>query len=370
MSNNNVVATSAIGTPKSLSEKHTIVASFHDFESLPHKKGDCTNSPEMTCHGHKWQVPVNPGGDMISDDGTWTSIFLVGTGGVKTNFTIRVGSKFFSTNHVFKRDDSSWGWPKFLLRSDVLDPAEGYVKDGTLKVEVDIQIWVDGPQTWKPQTNRLRNDMLTLLESANASDLSITVGNKQFLVFKALIARCAPIIGEMIASQTSETTASIAIDDVDPKLFGGLLHFIYTNEPPENLSYRKLLEVADRFGCFHLKLAAEAELVEAGVDANNAAELLLFADGHSCALLREAAFEYCAAHPLAVKESDGWNLLKQSHLCAELLGACPTQFSESDIDSMRVATLRQKLEGKGLEVDGTRETLIRRLEENGNPTSE
>jgi hypothetical protein len=30
---------------------------------------------------------------------------------------------------------------------------------------------------------------------------------------------------------------------------------------------------------------------------------------------------------------------------------------------MRVSTLRQKLENKGLEVDGTRETLIRRLKD-------
>jgi hypothetical protein len=168
----------------------------------------------------------------------------------------------------------------------------------------------------------------------------------------------------MIASQPSGTNDSIAIDDVDPALFGKLLHFIYTDEMPEgDVDHRQLLKVANRFGCTHLKLAAEAELVMAGVDANNAAELLLFADGHSCALLREAAFEYCAAHPRAIKQSEGWNLLKESPLCAELVGAAPTKFSATDIDSMRVATLRRKLEEKGLDVDGTRETIIRRLKE-------
>jgi speckle-type POZ protein len=205
--------------------------------------------------------------------------------------------------------------------------------------------------------------MLGLLESGNEGDLCITVGNTQFSVFKSLVARCAPTIGDMVASQPSGANDSIEINDVDPELFSKLLHFIYTDEMPENVDHRQLLEVADRFGCSHLKLAAEAELVMAGVDSNNAAELLLFAEGHSCALLQEAAFEYCAAHPLAIKESEGWNLLKESPLCLELVGAAPTLFSETDIDSMQVATLRRKLDEKGLDMDGTRETLIRRLKE-------
>lgn len=184
------------------------------------------------------------------------------------------------------------------------------------------------------------------------------------MVFKALVARRVPTIGDMIASQPSATNASITIDDVDPTLFGGLLHFIYTDELPENVDYRELLQVADHFGCSRLKLIAELEIVKAGVNANNAVELLLFADGHSCALLHEAAFEYCVAHPIAVKKSEGFNQLKESHWLEELHCAFPTRFSDSVVDSMSVTTLRHKLEDKGLEVDGTRETLIRRLKEN------
>jgi hypothetical protein len=68
---------------------------------------------------------------------------------------------------------------------------------------------------------------------------------------------------------------------VNPEVFGVILHFIYTDETPESTDPRSVLEVADRFGCSHLKLIvhiAEAEIVKAGVDKQNAAELLLFAD--------------------------------------------------------------------------------------------
>lgn len=113
-----------------------------------------------------------------------------------------------------------------------------------------------------------------------------------------------------------------------------------------------------------MKLIAEAEIVKAGVDKQNAVELLLFADAHSCALLREAAGEFCVTHREAITESAAWQQLKQStDLLAELVVGMPTQFSNSDYDTMRVSTLRQKLEDKGLEVDGTRETLVRRLKD-------
>lgn len=47
-----------------------------------------------------------------------------------------------------------------------------------------------------------------------------------------------------------------------------------------------VLKVTNCFGCSHLKVIAEAKIVKAGINAENAAELLMFADAHSCALLQ------------------------------------------------------------------------------------
>jgi len=56
----------------------------------------------------------------------------------------------------------------------------------------------------------------------------------------------------------------------------------------------------------------------------------MFADAHSCTLLREAALEFCLANPVAIRDSEGWDQLKESStLLAEIVGASPTQFSDN-----------------------------------------
>jgi hypothetical protein len=165
--------------------------------------------------------------------------------------------------------------------------------------------------------------------------------------------------------------ADVSLDSIDSSMFQALLHFVYTDELPATVNMdtdaRTLLEVADRFGCSRLKLTAESEIVKAGINVENAAEFLLYADAHCCALLHEAAFNVCVANPTAVRASAGWTQLKESpELLAELFGASPIgPSSESDSDTMKVATLRQKLEEKNLDVDGTREMLIQRLKDAG-----
>jgi hypothetical protein len=54
---------------------------------------------------------------------------------------------------------------------------------------------------------------------------------------------------------------------------------VYTDDvpKPEELrnEARELLDVADRFGCKGLKLAAEAELAESGITVDTAAEIIM-----------------------------------------------------------------------------------------------
>ena len=215
------------------------------------------------------------------------------------------------TPYTFSSSKKSQGWKKFLLRRDVLDPTKGYLDNGTLTIEVDIQAWTDAPPIYIPQ-KRLCRDMEALLASGTEGDTCFIVGDKRFVVYKGLISRCAPILGEMADSQ-QPSGLDIPINDVEPDIFEALIRFIYTDKPPEVMDNpRKLLKVANRFGCSGLKLIAEAEIVKAGIDAENAAELLMFADAHSCALLREAALEFCLAHLSLIRDSEGWKQLGES----------------------------------------------------------
>jgi hypothetical protein len=109
-----------------------------------------------------------------------------------------------------------------------------------------------------------------------------------------------------------------------------------------------VLKVTNCFGCSHLKVIAEAKIVKARINAENVAELLMFADAHSCALLQEAALKLCLANPVTIWGSEGWDQLKELPmlLAEHFLGASPTKFSETNYETMRVTTLCKKLDEK------------------------
>jgi hypothetical protein len=83
--------------PSALSEEHTIFASFHGFENLPHEGGKITTSPTIVCHGHSWAITVYPGGsESATGDTTFVSIFLHleddSMSEVTVKYSLRVGS--------------------------------------------------------------------------------------------------------------------------------------------------------------------------------------------------------------------------------------------------------------------------------------
>lgn len=213
-----VVATTEVGRPETLSEKHAIVSSFHAFESLPHEKGQCTYSPEMACHGHMWRIQVFPGGRKECEGGPWTSLFLryEGDGKVKAMFSIRIPSKvkdFNSKAFTFGKSigHGAWGWHEFILREDLLNPAKGHLVNGSLTVRVGIRVLTETPAVFIPR-KRMRLDMLELLESGNEGDTCFIVDGKSFVVIQALISRRAPVLGEIGASEKPGT--DIVLQDV------------------------------------------------------------------------------------------------------------------------------------------------------------
>ena len=119
--------------------------------------------------------------------------------------------------------------------------------------------------------------MLESLESGTEGDTCFASTARDFVVFKSLIARRAPVLAE-IAASGPPTELLFPFMMSTRMLLPDCFTFVYSDEIPENVGFRELLEVADRFGCSRLKLTAEGEIVKTGIDATNAVELLLFAD--------------------------------------------------------------------------------------------
>ena len=380
------------------SEWKRIRVVFHNFESLPAERGDSVKSPILECHGVKWQVKLFPGGGgKSSKEEAYISLFLhclsVDEMVVKSASVIRIPSSGHKKkSKSFKSyEKGGKGYADFIKRKDVLDVSNDHLVNGDLIIEVDIQVMRDKPPSWTP-TNTLSMDMLKLLDAADADSADITFeigdgdgtktrsrqGDHQlFYAHKTILSARSPALSSLADDFTSG--APIPITDVHPDLFRMLLRFIYGGEVPPNDTLRKdaraIVRAADRFGCTGLNLAAEAELAMDGITKENAAELILFADGTNCAMLKEAAMEYFVANAQDVMASDGYREVTESNkIMAEMMAAMaagnkkrPAESSDSDggrdYKRMRVATLRQKLDVKSLDVDGSKEMLVSRLEE-------
>jgi hypothetical protein len=364
---------------QALSETHTIRFVFHDFENLPHKRKLFKKSSNIWCHGYQWRLELFPGGNHLSkEDPVHLSLGVIcvttqkGDCEVKARFAVRVPSTNFSkvcAERLYK-DENAIGLGNFLLRSDVLDPSKGFLVDGKLTIEVDMQVYKDASPFWEPK-NELQIDMMKIFESADQSgDITFLVGREEFSAHLGILEARAPELGALAKDFPSDTP--IPIEGIKPSAFRSLLRFIYADDIPNRKEFRKeardLLDVANRFGCKGLKLAAEAELVESGITVETAADMIMMGDAKNCALLKEAAIDLFTMHPTAVMSSSGWvNMRESAALLAELMEVVVASNNERDDKRMSVSSLRRQLDKRGLDVDGSKEMLIRRLfeEENG-----
>jgi len=132
---------------------------------------------------------------------------------------------------------------------------------------------------------------------------------------------------------------------------------------------KELLDAANRYGVSGLKLEAEAWYIRnTTITDANAVDILLYADSKSCANLKEKVMDYFVesgkdAIPLVTTMPESFSAFADL-LQAISLNREDAEFREpQNYNGRRIDSLRRELEGRLLDVDGSRETLIKRLEE-------
>jgi hypothetical protein len=233
------------------------------------------------------------------------------------------------------------GWTDFLPRARVLDPSKGFLVDGKLTIEVDIQVYKDESPFWEPKSE-LNVDFMKVLESAKHSDVKYQVGPEEFSAHRGILEARAPVLAALVEDCPPGTP--IPIHGIKPSVFRSLLQFVYANDVGLHNEARDLLDAANRFDCKGLKLAAETEPASSGIFVDTAADMILLGDAKNCALLKEAAMDFFAANPTSVMSSSGWaNIRESGALLAELMyvafinnkkGSDPADFDERDYKRM------------------------------------
>jgi BTB/POZ domain len=258
---------------------------------------------------------------------------------------------------------------------------------GTLIITVHLKLLAarDSIATTEPvwkQNTILPHPTLTKMRTDSSwTDIAFAVAGRNFKAHRCILAQHAPALlrlaennkveEEEDSSDTTTTKTMIALPDVDPLAFADLLAYCYDGSLPRPVrtfdAVKSLLIAADRFECTSLKLYVEHYAAEKVLHWADAADYLLLADSISCAYLKEAALDEIAFVPEAVFRSDGWTRVMQSErLMMEVMRA---RYCEPNVEDkkrraecMSVDTLRCHLAAKGLDVDGSRETLVKRFE--------
>ena len=369
-----IVGTATVGDgPKALVDRaKTLRFVFHNFEGME----EGVTSPALEAFGYSWGLDFYPKGRKCSDtdaDTEWVSAYLRYMGDDKyapsARFVIRCKEyeKSFATR-LFRKEEAAWGRNTFLKREDVL---ENYLEeDGSLSIEVDIQITVDSKRVWYPKTIPTETSLKQLFVDAAASstknpteeesendttDIVFIVDDELFPVHKFVLSLHAKtlfafykehVIGSKKRKRNGTTgtnnndedednddddddRARVHIPDMNSETFQKVLEYIYTINITPTLvdvaAATELLLAAHRFECATLQLYVESVLVDKFVTPTNAAAMLLLGDSHSCALLKEAAMQSYFADPTSFRDSDttttaSWSKIQESsRLLEELL---------------------------------------------------
>ena len=386
----------------------------HDFALLTEEPNEKVKTGTLECLGRSWSLDVYPRGrtdEVDVSEGTsgredgeeCVSIFLVcrrgsankRDGPIKTRFSIDVPSAQLPDGdmvmvHSFFDEGSKdifYGYTEFGSRDKILDPANNYLIDGNMTIEIDLQIEVGDLPIWSPPKliQKASDDLVQLLETAEAetADVHFEVQKKKrgkkttIHAHRLIIDARAPTLAALLGEGDSSNPCVVPIQNTDPDLFRDVLRFVYGGRIPDEARLkehgRELVDISNQFGCTGLKHAAEAKLASSAIDDDNCAELILFADAKNCAMLKEVAMTFFVANASQIMQSEDFAKVKEStDMMQELMEAgfgskkrtaSGDTSDESAFKRMRVGALRQNLDEKGLDPDGSREVLISRLED-------
>jgi len=366
---------------------------INGFADLPSTKGQRIKSSSFKAHGYEWHLHFYPGGRHESKDG-FVSVFLKTTivslslnyigGNNKKKPSAQVAFCCKSHNAITKirqfSTDSGWGILNFLKRDKIF--ANHLEDDGSFLIEVEIQITEDSRRIWYPKALGKQPFLIGLYQSISSedshADAIFVVEETNFSAHKIVLYTHAKILYDLSAEYTKNEP--IPIPGVSKQAFEKVLEFIYTVKTPKlecQSAATKLLVAADKCGCVDLKLFVESVITDDFLAVENSVEMLVFGDAHSCPLLKEASMNLISDNLDNVMGSGDWPMIKESSsLLAELLQLTGRKYapkindSSSNIinnfvDEMDVSTLREHLQELDLELDGSRELLVRRLKEEG-----
>jgi len=411
-----------VGTPPEKSNCWSCVElRFHNFADL---STQFCRSPNFECLGYRWIVVLWPNGghpgmtsvylwcrgDIDADVSTTSSegledierapLELINSLDIDLGITVRGsdGKEVANKVTIFAPDEEddtdTDGFVDFAPREDLLNACV----NGSLIVEVRMKerspVAVPPPPEFIHK-NPINKNILKLFGDEDTADVIFEVTssgsdnnddtNKKsktvvtFHAHRVILQDGAPFLAELSkAGSSGEGITTVSITGVTQDVFNHVLFYAYGGNITEDdmkTNTKDIINAADKYGTVGLKLEAEEYYTKTTtLDINNVLDNLLYADSKNLALLKEAVMDFILANGDDVMDKVSFsNVLGdivKDLLAAVARGKAKSSSSSSrdtdNYNNMRVATLRKMLEEKGLEVDGSRESMIALLKESTN----
>jgi speckle-type POZ protein len=280
--------------------------------------------------GHRWCIDLRPSRDSsFSADFISAYIVLLDDNvaePVKAHFALRCIDQvekqepayIRSTSKAcnFSNDSRSWGYRKFLKRDDFEE--SNNLKGDCFTIRADIMIFkdlnIEDANASKVPLSDLRQNLNQLLQTKVGADVTFKVSGETFAAHRCVLAaRSTVFMAQLFGPMKEGTTAGvIQIKDMEAKVFGALLSFIYTDLFPEMEKDKAQVEeegqeegvdatwlqwvqdlfvAADRYDLQGLKLSCEDVLCE-NIDVSSVTSTLALAEQHHCHELKEECLQF------------------------------------------------------------------------------
>ena len=189
------------------------------------------------------------------------------------------------------------GFPKFVLKSELMNPGKGYIKDSTLRMRVFVSIFKrvdqESHQEIAVPKGQLGQDLGQIFGVEEVSDIQVKCGSKTFHCLKAILGARSQVFNVMFNSDMVEAkTGQVEVTDVSEKGMEKVLKFMYTDkyEYEEEL-VAEVLAGAEKYGLARLKAMCVKNLMES-VSEENAIDILVLSKQFSIVSLKDKVIDF------------------------------------------------------------------------------
>ncbi|XP_044399525.1 BTB/POZ and MATH domain-containing protein 4 isoform X2 [Aegilops tauschii subsp. strangulata] len=288
--------------------------------------------------GYQWAIYFYPDGKNPEDNSAYVSVFIAlaseGTD-VRALFELTLQDQSGRGKHkvhshfdraldagpyTLKYRGSMWGYKRFFRRT-ALETSD-FLKDDCLKINCTVGVVTSTMEYSRPHSLEVPDSDIghhfgTLLESQEGADVIFSVAGEKFHAHKlVLAARSSFFRSEFLDPESDEENSEvdtsneikeIVIDDMEPKVFQAVLHFMYRDNlvgddelsasssdcPIFDTLAGKLLAAADKYELPRLRVLCESYLCKQ-ISVKSVATTLALADRHHATELKSVCLKFAA----------------------------------------------------------------------------